>query len=179
MSAAPYSRTRIELDGAVLAPLDDASAAEIAAACAAIDPWARMEYAANVLRGYFLHPDPASHRYAVLAGDRLAGALAVRHPWLKGPYLEFLAILPPHQGGGIGAAILDWMESEASPAARNAWVLASDFNERALAFYQRHGYLPVAPLPDVAADGFTEILLRKRLRPATGQPTANTTRPRT
>jgi diamine N-acetyltransferase len=38
---------------------------------------------------------------------------------------------------GIGSAILGWMADEAAPAARNLWVSASDFNKRAIAFYER------------------------------------------
>lgn len=135
----------------------------LAEACAAIDPWARMAYPVDGLRRFFLRPDPATYRYVVHIDHVLAGGVVVRHPWLKGPYLEFLAILPDHQGNGTGGAILDWFENEAANPDRNLWVLASDFNARALAFYQRHGFEPAAPLPDLAAEGFTEILLRKRL----------------
>ena len=39
-----------------------------------------------------------------------AGAVSIRFPWLKGPYLELLALLPPFQRQGIGAGILTWFE---------------------------------------------------------------------
>ena len=86
----------------------------------------------------------------------------VRDPWLKGPYLELLALLPPFQNQGIGSGILAWLEREALvQAARNLWVCASSFNARALRFYERHGFAPAAVLPGLVADGFDEILLRK------------------
>ncbi len=164
MTSAPFSTIPIDLGKGVLAPLEDADAHSLAAACAAIDPWKRMDYAVDVLERYFQTSDPASHRFALTRDGALAGAVVLRYPWLKGPYLEFLAVLPEHQGNGLGRAVLAWMENEVAASDRNLWVLASDFNELALAFYERFGFEPVAPLPDVAAQGFTEILLRKRLK---------------
>lgn len=163
MSSAPFSNIPIDLGTGVLAPLEGADARSLAAACAAIDPWKRMDYAADTLERYFQKNDPAKRCYALTREGALAGALVLRYPWLKGPYVEFLAILPPFQGEGLGRAMLTWMEKEVSGTDRNLWVLASDFNERALAFYRRFGFEPVAPLPDVAVEGFTEILLRKQL----------------
>jgi GNAT superfamily N-acetyltransferase len=88
--------------------------------------------------------------------------VSVRSPWLKGPYLELLALLPKAQGQGIGANILAWFEQEALKAgARNLWVCASLFNTRALRFYERHGFEQAATLPGLVADGYDEILLRK------------------
>lgn len=147
----------------MLAPLEDSEAQPLAAACAAIDPWARMSYADDRLARFFLRRDPAAPVRAIRCGSTLAGAAVVRYPWLKGPYLEFLAVLPGWQSRGIGAAVLGWMEREAAGHDRNLWVLASDFNERAIAFYARYGFRSVAPLPDLAVEGFTEILLRKHL----------------
>ena len=102
------------------------------------------------------------YRYLIEAGGEPAGAVSIRHPWLKGPYLELLALLPLFQNQGIGAEILGWFEGEGLRAeARNLWVCASGFNERALHFYQRHGFSQAAALPGLVADGYTEILLRK------------------
>jgi ribosomal protein S18 acetylase RimI-like enzyme len=165
VTCAPFSSSRIDLDGATLAPVDEDAASFLAARCASIDPWARMAYPEESLGAYFRRADSAALRRCIRVGDEIAGAVVVRHPWLKGPYVEFLAVLPPHQGAGIGSAIIDWIEREAGAGERNLWVLASDFNEGALRFYRRHGFEPVTRLPDLAADGFTEIMLRKRLFP--------------
>jgi GNAT superfamily N-acetyltransferase len=88
--------------------------------------------------------------------------VSVRYPWLKGPYLELLALLPQAQKQGIWSSIIAWLESEAlRHQARNLWVCASSFNAGALRFYERHGCRPAATLPGLVADGFDEILLRK------------------
>ena len=84
------------------------------------------------------------------------------HPWLKGPYPELLAMLPPFQGRGVGSEILAWFEQVAlTHAARNLWVCASSFNARAIEFYKRQGFRVAATLPGLVVEGCDEILLRK------------------
>jgi ribosomal protein S18 acetylase RimI-like enzyme len=88
--------------------------------------------------------------------------VSVRHPWLKGPYLELLALLPPAQNQGIGSSIMAWFETAGlKHRARNLWVCASSFNARALRFYEGRGFARAATLPSLVADGYDEILLRK------------------
>ena len=54
-------------------------------------------------------------------------------------------------------------EAEAPAGATNLWVLCSDFNTGALAFYARHGFRQVTPLEGLVGEDLTEILLRKKL----------------
>ena len=99
-----------------------------------------------------------------------AGAVSIRSPFLKGPYLELLAILPAFQNQGIGGDIVAWFEQEGVRAgARNLWVCASSFNTQALRFYQRHGFHRAATLPGLVFDGYDEILLRKFPLEASGR----------
>lgn len=155
------SRPAIDLGPVLLTDLREGEARQLGAALAAIDPWRRMAYPADALTAYLERQDAAAPRYAVRCDDDLAGCLAVRDPWLKGPYLEILGLLPGFQGHGIGARILGWFEHEAGRGARNLWVVASSFNERAIAFYASHGFAPVATLPGLVCDNFDEVLLRK------------------
>lgn len=121
-----------------------------------------MRYPADRLAAFLVSPDRGVSRYCVRAGGMVAGVVSVRSPWLKGPYLELLALLPPAQGQGIGSSIMAWFEQTAlDQEARNLWVCASSFNARALRFYARHGFEPAATLPGLVAEGFDEILLRK------------------
>lgn len=111
---------------------------------------------------YLATDEDGAHRYAIDVDGAAAGAATVRHPWLRGPYLELLVLLPGHQGRGIGGAFLRWFQNEAQRnASRSLWACASRSNTRALAFYRRHGFAETAVLPDLVADGFDEILLRK------------------
>ena len=99
----------------------------------------------------------------VECGSELAGAIVVVCPWLSGPYLQMLAILPAHQNQGIGSRILGWFEEEAREHFRNLWLCVSGFNFDAQRFYQAHGYALVATLDGLMRDGDAELLMRKRI----------------
>jgi ribosomal protein S18 acetylase RimI-like enzyme len=125
-------------------------------------PWSVMAYPAKRLAQFLATADGGARRHLVEVEGQEAGLVSVRDPWLKGPYLELLALLPPFQSQGLGSAILAWLEREAvAGSARNLWVCASSFNARALRFYERHGFRRAAMLPGLVADGYDEILLRK------------------
>jgi len=162
MTSSPLSGPSSELKGARLVPLEHGAIAPLAAAIVAIPPWSVMRYSADALARFLAEPDGGVSRYLVQVGGEQAGAVSVRFPWLKGPYLELLALLPPFQGRGIGSAVLGWFEQEGIRlGARNLWVCASSFNTNGLRFYRRHGYQPAATLTGLVADGYDEILLRK------------------
>jgi ribosomal protein S18 acetylase RimI-like enzyme len=125
-------------------------------------PWSEMAYPAGKLAAFLAAPDEGARRYLIEVEGGEAGVVSVRDPWLKGPYLELLAVLPPFQNQGIGSSVLDWLERAArAQAARNLWVCASSFNAGALRFYERQGFVRVGELPGLVTDGFDEILLRK------------------
>ncbi len=158
----PFSA--VDLPGARLIALDPSRAGELAAAIVAMKPWSEMNYPADVMAGFLVSADGGVSRYLIEVDQHAAGVISVRYPWLKGPYLELLALLPDFQNRGIGGTVLDWLEQEArNRKARNLWVCASSFNADALRFYERHGFRRAAALPDLVDDGFEEILLRKVL----------------
>lgn len=165
--APPYLAPRYELGRDLIAlrlGLTALEAAQLGPAFAAIDPWARYPYPASALTAYLAKAEPHAPRYAVLDGAVIIGALGLRLDWLRGPYVQFLAVLPANQTRGIGALILAWVERQAlASAERNLWVAASDFNTGALRFYERHGFSRVADLDGLVREGRKEILLRKRI----------------
>jgi GNAT superfamily N-acetyltransferase len=143
-------------------PFPADAGARLAAAIAAMPPWSVMGYPAERLAAFFAAADAGARRFLIEVKGQEAGAASVRDPWLKGPYLELLALLPPFQNQGLGSAILAWLEAEAvAKSAHNLWVCASSFNARGLQFYERHGFERAAVLPGLVADGYDEILLRK------------------
>jgi ribosomal protein S18 acetylase RimI-like enzyme len=158
-----FAPQRHSLAGGALAPLAPEDCGLLAAELAAMDPWAKLGYAAASLARYLSRPDPALARYLLRRDDQPAGFLAVRHPWLRGPYIEVLAVLPPHQGTGLGRQMVEWCESQAAAVSANLWVCVSDFNLAARDFYARLGFAEQARLDGLVADGRTELLLRKRL----------------
>jgi diamine N-acetyltransferase len=167
-SAVPFCAERWTLAtargaSAQLVPIDASTASSLATAFTDMDPWKRMGYRPDAMAVYLAASEPGTCRRAVVLGGHTIGAVCVRHPWLRGPYLELLALTPQAQGLGLGAAVLDWMGSEVAGRANSLWVCTSTFNVRALGFYQRHGFAHVGDLDGLVGAGFTEILLRKRL----------------
>jgi GNAT superfamily N-acetyltransferase len=167
MTSSPFSTGTTELahpgDHAVqLLPFEPRLARPLAEAIIAMEPWSVMKYPPEKLAALLANPDAGVSRYLVSLDGTEAGLVSVRSPWLKGPYLEILALLPPAQGLGIGASIMAWFEATALRGnARNLWVCASAFNVRAQAFYARHGFATAAVLPGLVADGYDEVLMRK------------------
>jgi diamine N-acetyltransferase len=162
MTSSIFSGPTNELGGARLVPLDFEAIGPLANAIAAMPPWSVMRYSADALARFLAAPDGGVARFLVAVDGEYAGAVSVRFPWLKGPYLELLALLPSFQGRGIGSALLVWFEMEGlRQGARNLWVCASSFNTQAIRFYERHGFRPAATLSGLVADGYDEILLRK------------------
>jgi GNAT superfamily N-acetyltransferase len=129
----------------------------IAAACVTFDPYRRLGYRAATLAGYLTRPDPALDRYAIETGGCVIGVLALRRPWLRGPLIEMLALLPEAQGRGHGTAILDRCKSEAG---KNLWATVSAFHQPARRFYAKAGFDELCALPGLIQEGEEEILLR-------------------
>jgi diamine N-acetyltransferase len=134
-------------------------------ATAAIGPWAHYGFDGRKIAAGFKSSSDSASRLQVECAGELAGAVVVICPWLAGPYLQMLAILPAHQNFGIGARILAWFEAEAGAHFRNLWLCVSGFNLDAQRFYQTHGYEGVATLDGLMRDGDAELLMRKRLSP--------------
>lgn len=141
-----------------------ARATGIARGCAGIDPWKRYAITANQLESYLTAIEPGAPRYVLSVDHVIAGAAGFRQDWLRGPYLQFLAILPEHQRKGLGQCVLAWFEGMARARGdKNLWVAASDFNTGALHFYEQHGFQRVALLDGLVRAGFSEVLYRKML----------------
>jgi ribosomal protein S18 acetylase RimI-like enzyme len=156
---------RFDLGGGFLArPLLPSESAPLAAAFAAMEPWRRYPSDAAELEAYATQVEPGAPRLAIVAGEHLAGLVGVRWTWLRGPYLQFLGVLPAFQQQGAGSAVLRWLEREAAARGEeNLFVCVSDFNAPAHRFYETHGFRKVGTLPHLVKHGFTEILLRRQL----------------
>ena len=139
MTSSLFSAAPIELEatGSTPAPLplEQRSCASLSAGIVAMEPWSVMNYPADKPRGVpGRRPDAGAARYAGRGRRQESGVVSVRHPWLKGPYLELLALLPDAQNQGIGSSIMAVESAGLKHGARNLWVCASSFNARALRF---------------------------------------------
>lgn len=148
----------------VLIPMTRETAEFLGSGLAAIDPWARITYSANRLSSFLAMIEDGAPRYQIVASAAIAGTIVVRNPWLAGPYLNILGLLPDFSGRGIGDVVLQWFEAEARRAEfRNIWLCVSSFNTGAERFYRAHGFTRVATLDELTIEGADEILMRKRL----------------
>lgn len=143
----------------MIRPLAVADIADMAPALATMDPWRTLGYTASGLAAYLERDDAALIRVVAEREGRVAGLLALRRPWLRGPYIEMLAVLLGAQGGGFGRMLVDWAAAQAGGG--NLWACVSTFNHPARAFYAHAGFTEVAPLADLVAAGQDEILLRR------------------
>jgi len=149
--------------GLIARPLQTAETAVLGAVCATIDPYLTLGLPTSGLAGYLDRDDPALHRFALVTGEALAGVLALRLPWLRGPFIEMMAVLPSYQGLGIGTAAITWAAAQAALLSPNLWATVSDFNSAARTFYARHGFVETVTLPGLVDERFAEVLLRRRL----------------
>jgi len=159
-----FSKTSENLEGCQLTLLMTGDQAQaVAQMLAASEPWASLKFSAASLANYLMRDDAALYRYLVIVDGQMAGIICVRHPWLRGPYIELLGISPDCRGMGIGKQVLAWAEQEARREARNLWVLTSSFNHQALRFYESVGFTRIGPIQGLVTPEHDEILLRKVL----------------
>ena len=78
------------------------------------------------------------------------------------PYLKLIVVAPGTRSRGVGAILLGAFEKETASVGTTYTLLVSDFNSRAIKFYERHGYERIGELKDFAVEGITEILMAKR-----------------
>ena len=129
-----------------------------------IEPWKTLNSSSKGLIDGFLYQDSATNTYSVIHESEAVGIISVRYPWLVGPYLGFLGLIPSSQGKGLGKVLMAWLEEKAKVhTARNIFICVSDFNSQAYEFYKACGYSKVANLDGLIVDNHGEFLLRKQL----------------
>lgn len=147
-----------------LRPIDENTAESLGHQISRMDPWQTLGIAAPALAQSLVQSDHGAFKRSLWLEGRCIGAVRIQDPWLYGPYLALLALLPGAQGKGLGAAVLGWMESEIRGTSTNIWACVSSFNTDAQRFYARHGFETIGVIPDLLRPGFSEILIRKHLR---------------
>jgi len=130
------------------------------------DPWKTLGYNSTDWNRIFA-PIPQG-RYALIAeiDGKTAGVALVREKFLLGDYLELLGVAPWARNTGVGAALLAHVEQIVFARTTNLFACVSDFNAPARAFYKKHGFQEIGPMPDFLIPGSAEMLLRKTAGPA-------------
>jgi len=119
-----------------------------------------IEWCRNVLKW------PGSSLFVAMGEEPLGFLLFHSKGFLGNPYIAAICVAPQHRNRGIGSQLLSFAEGR-FVASRLVYLCVSSFNAKASALYVRHGYSKIAELPDFIADGFCEVLMRKRLADGT------------
>lgn len=152
------------LDIVALPVLAHPQAEVIGRTLAGMDPWQTLGYGAEGLTSGLQVAHPDLTRYLAQRDAQTLALAVVRHPWLRGAYIELFAVLPGAQGQGVGGALLRHIEAVYRRRTGNLWLLVSGFNTRARRFYECHGFGPIGTIPDLVVSGQDEVLMRKVLR---------------
>ncbi|NGZ29537.1 MAG: GNAT family N-acetyltransferase, partial [Magnetococcales bacterium] len=96
---------------------------------AGLEPWKTLGSTAAGLHRYLLQEDGALFRFVIGRQEQEVGILAIRYPWLRGPFIELLAIAPTFQQQGIASQVVEGVCRLMAPHCENLWVTVSHFNQ--------------------------------------------------
>jgi ribosomal protein S18 acetylase RimI-like enzyme len=130
---------------------------------ASMDPWAKLERDYDDAVASITAPDHEA--YVAKIGSDIAGFAVISVQGVLTGFVLTLCIVPGFQGYGIGSKLLAFCENRILEESPNVFLLVSDFNTGAQAFYYRHGYNKVGELKDYVIKGYSELLLRKTVSP--------------
>ncbi len=130
------------------------------------DPWKTLGYTMNDWNRIFCPTPQGRDCYVAEFDGRVEGVAIVKQKFLLGDYLELLAVAECARQKGIGGQLLAHIEQLVFERTKNLFACVSDFNESARAFYKKHGYQEIGPMPNFLIPDSAEILLRKTAGPA-------------
>lgn len=97
----------------------------------------RMQFEAQ--RAGYRQQFPGSQEFIIVAGDERTGRVWLAEGEAENRILD-LAIVPQHQGRGIGRAVLEGVIEKAAGANKPLRLMVHRMNERAVALYRRLGF---------------------------------------
>lgn len=160
----PFARPTYRLGDLDLGPLGD-DLASIAERLTGLGPWGAAGIAPEKMRERLSKPMAATFRFALRRAGVPVGCVVIRHPFMRGPYVELVAVFPEAQRQGLLARVIDWMAEEVKGESANLWLCVTETNAPARAAYAALGFVAIGPAPDLSRLGQTEILMRKMLGP--------------
>ncbi|OQW33150.1 MAG: hypothetical protein A4E19_07370 [Nitrospira sp. SG-bin1] len=133
------------------------------------DPWRTLGYSTDDWNRIFRPIPQGRDCYVALLNGQVAAVAIVKQKFLLGDYLELLGVAVWARQKGIGGRLLRHIEELVFERTKNLFACVSDFNEPARAFYKKHGYQEIGPMPNFLIPGSAELLLRKTAGPARGR----------
>ncbi len=159
----------------VIRPLREEHVGPCAAIVAGIPLWQRygmtLPKARRLIRGALAGGRgeaggaPAAGEFAVATqGGRVVGLVWFfkKAAFGRSGYVKWLGVAPEARGRGVGRSLLEHAERRIFRSCADIFLLASEFNRSAHAFYARQGYERVGAIADYVAQGITELVFRKR-----------------
>ena len=77
-------------------------------------------------------------------------------------YIMLIGVQGDARGAGVGRALMEHAEEALFAQATDIFLLVSDFNAAAQAFYGRLGYEQIGTIPGYVVPGVSELIFRKR-----------------
>jgi [ribosomal protein S18]-alanine N-acetyltransferase len=130
------------------------------------NPWKMLGYGKDDWNRIFCPTPQERDCYVAELDGRVAGVAIVKQKFLLGDYLELLGVAEWARRTGLGTQLLGHVERLVFDRTKNLFACVSDFNESARAFYKKHGYQEIGPMPNFLIPGSAEVLLRKTAGPA-------------
>jgi len=98
-----------------------------------------------------------------VADDAVAGFIwyVARGAFNRSGYIMLIGVEPWARGRGVGRGLMEHAEAALFADVRDVFLLVSDFNAAAQAFYRRLGYQQVGAIPGYVVDGVTELVFWK------------------
>jgi len=124
------------------------------------DPWRAYKFSVEACAGILRWPGSAL--FVARITEPVGFALLHPRGFLGCPYIAVIAVVPAMRSRGIGTRLLQFAETH-FPGNRHVYLCVSSFNLRALQLYERRGYVKIGELKDFIANGFSELLMQKRL----------------
>lgn len=80
------------------------------------------------------------------------------------PYIKSVVVSQKYRSQGIGKEVLQFAENFYKQTSRYLFLCVSSFNEKAQKFYIKNDWQVIGELKDYIVDGYSEILMYKKLR---------------
>lgn len=144
-----------------IAPATDLDVEWCARLMAASEPWITLRRDLSGCRDALARPGTQLF-VAHDNGQPVGFVLVAPYGMAASPYIASIAVSADARSRGVGSELLRFVERH-FVGRGHLFLLVSSFNDRAQAFYRRHGYERVGELTDFIVAGSSEIILHKRL----------------
>jgi ribosomal protein S18 acetylase RimI-like enzyme len=146
---------------------------EMASLMATTDTWTRygvtLESASRTLMNLLQQANDPEVCECIVAEDEIgpAGFLVLQHDAVFGmsSYVKLVGVREDVRSRGCGKSLILTAEQLAFARGPNIFLLTSDFNHRAMKFYENLGYQRAGVIKDYVIKGIDEILYRKTRGP--------------